>query len=59
MDIGNVGGAWTNVGSISVTNSTTSLGGSLTLASLGSFTRSGGTVILSGTLDNSGTTLSR
>ena len=42
--------AWFNAGTISATNSTVNLGGSFTLASLGTFNRSGGTVNLTGTL---------
>ncbi len=44
-------------GTITATNSTVNLGGNFTLAGLGSFTRSGGTVNLTGTLNNTGTTL--
>jgi hypothetical protein len=51
------GGSYANGGSISASNSTVNLEGSLTLAQLGSFDRSGGTVNLKGTLDNTGGTL--
>jgi hypothetical protein len=44
---------WTNAGTITATNSTVNLGGSFTLAGLGTFSRSGGTVNLVGTLDAS------
>ena len=52
-----VGNAWTNAGTISMTNSTVDLGGMFTIAALGTFNRSGGTVDLIGTLNNAGTTL--
>ncbi len=48
---------WSNAGTIGTTNSTVNLGGLFTLAQMGTFTRSGGTVHLPGTLDNTGTTL--
>ena len=50
-------GTWTNAGGITINNSTVNLGGNFTLASLGTFNRTGGTVNLTGTLDNTGTTL--
>ncbi len=50
-------GAWTNAGAINATNVTVDLGGSFTLAALGAFTRSGGTVNLTGVLTNTSTTL--
>jgi hypothetical protein len=53
----NSSNAWSNAGSITATNSTTNLGGTFTLAALGTFNRSGGAVNLVGTLDNTGTTL--
>jgi YD repeat-containing protein len=49
--------AWSNAGTISASNSTVNLGGLFTLAGLGRFTPSSGTVNLVGTLDNMGTTL--
>ena len=48
---------WTNTGTITATLSTVNLGGIFTKAQLGTFTRTGGTVNLVGTLDNTGTTL--
>src|SRR5206468_8362392 len=57
LTLGNDGTSWTNSGTITVTASTVFLGGVFTLAELGTFQRSGGTVILNGTLDNTGTTL--
>ena len=57
LNLGNSSNAWSNAGTITATNSTVNLGGSFTVAGLGSFTRSGGTVNLTGTLDNTGTTL--
>ena len=50
-------GVWTNAGAINVTNVTVDLGGDFTLAALGAFTRSGGTVNLTGVLTNTSTTL--
>src|SRR6516165_2114412 len=57
LGLGNVSNAWSNTGTITATNATVNLGGSFTLAALGTFNRSGGTVNLTGTLDNTGTTL--
>ncbi len=57
LDLGNSSSAWSNQGTITTTNSTVNLGGSFTLAGLGSFTPSGATVNLTGTLNNTGTTL--
>jgi hypothetical protein len=51
------GSSWSNTGTITATDSTVNLGDSFTLASLGTFQRSGGTVNLTGNLDNTGTTL--
>jgi hypothetical protein len=48
---------WSNSGTISVTNSTLSLGGEFTTSGLGTLDRSGGTVNVVGTVENSGTTL--
>jgi hypothetical protein len=49
----NIGGSWTNQdGVIAATNSTTNLGGIFTLDQLGAFNRTGGTVNLVGTLEN-------
>ncbi|HND53855.1 MAG TPA: LamG domain-containing protein, partial [Pirellulaceae bacterium] len=52
-----IGGAWTSPGTISETSSTINLGGTFNLAQLANFTRSGGNVNLTGTLNNVGTTL--
>jgi hypothetical protein len=51
------GSVWTNTGSISATNSTVNLGGIFATPSVASFTRSGGTVNLTGTLTNTSNTL--
>jgi RHS repeat-associated protein len=56
-NIGGNGGSWTNAGTISATNATVNLGGVFTVAGLGTFNRSSGTVNLTGTLNNTGTTL--
>jgi hypothetical protein len=48
---------WSNTGTISASNSDVDLGGIFTLSTLGTFNRSGGTVNLTGTLDNTATTL--
>ena len=45
-------GSWTNAGTITATNATTNLGGAFTWAGLGTFNRTGGTVNLTGTLDD-------
>ena len=45
-------GSWTNAGAITATNATTNLGGAFTWAGLGTFNRTGGTVNLTGTLDD-------
>ena len=50
-------GTWQNSGLISTTDSTVNLGGTFTLADLGTFDHTGGAVNLTGTLDNTGTTL--
>ncbi|HEY1684350.1 MAG TPA: Ig-like domain-containing protein [Tepidisphaeraceae bacterium] len=53
-----IGGTFSNNSTISATNTTTSLAGtSFTVANLGTFNRSGGTVYLTGTLSNVGATL--
>ena len=52
-----LGDAWNNAGTIGVTNSTLNLGGSFSTAGLGSYTRTGGTINLTGTLENTGATL--
>ncbi len=54
---GSSSNAWSNAGTISASNSTVNLGGLFTLTALGTFTHSGGTVNLVGTLDNTDTTL--
>ncbi len=52
-------GAWSNTGSITVDNATLHLAGTFTGASIGNLTRTAGSrVILEGTLNNTGTTLS-
>src|SRR5262249_20196356 len=50
-------GRFTSAGRISATNSAVSLRGTFTLADLGAFNRTGGTVELTGTLNNQDTTL--
>ncbi len=50
-------GTWTNSTTLSAANATVNLDGQFTLSDLGTFNRSGGTVNLTGTLDNTGTTL--
>jgi RHS repeat-associated protein len=52
-----LGTAWSNAGTIVVTNSTLNLWGSFTTAGLGSYTPTGSTINLTGTLDNTGATL--
>jgi hypothetical protein len=47
-------GAWANNGSITSTNATVNLGGGFTALAVGSFSRSGGTVNLTGTMNNTG-----
>ena len=53
------GGTWSNAGTIAVTNSTLNLGGTFTTAgmNLSNLARSGGTVNLTGKLDNTAATL--
>src|SRR5262249_32012746 len=52
-------GAWSNTGTITINNSTLNLGGTFTTAGikLSSFTRTGGTVNVTGTLANSSSPL--
>ncbi len=50
-------GDWSNTGAIFASESLVQLDGTFTLAELGDFSRSGGTVRLTGTLDNAETTL--
>ena len=57
LSLGDGVNAWTNAGTILATNSTVNLGGSLTWATLGLFQPTGGTVNLTGVLDNTGQTL--
>jgi RHS repeat-associated protein len=60
LDIGNgtdLGCHWSNLGQISVNNSTLNLGDSFTTAGLGSYTRTSGTINLVGILDNTSATL--
>src|SRR5207237_4876350 len=52
-----LGGSWSNSSTLSVLGGTLNLGGSFTLAGLGTLTRSGGTVNLTGALDNTSATL--
>jgi len=53
-----IGGDWTNSGTLAVSGGgELNLGGTFTLADLGTLTRTGGTVNIIGTLDNTGTTL--
>ena len=51
LNVGSGSSVWSNLGSISASNSTVNLGGSFTLAGLGTFTRTGGTVNLTGSMD--------
>ncbi len=51
------GGDWTSIGKINETNATVVLNGDVTLPELSSITRSGGTVVVAGTYDNTGGTL--
>ena len=50
-------GSWVNQGAVTMDASNVFLGGDFTLMTLGSFTRSGGTVFLTGNLQNAGQTL--
>jgi pimeloyl-ACP methyl ester carboxylesterase len=53
-----IGGSnWVNAGMITAAGATVNLGGSFAVASLGNFSATGGTVNLTGTLNNTGTTL--
>ena len=55
----NLSGSWSNAsGQITVTDSLLNLGGSFTTAALGAITRTGGTVDLSGSLNNDAAALS-
>ncbi|MCB1964702.1 MAG: hypothetical protein KDI64_01265, partial [Candidatus Accumulibacter sp.] len=49
--------AWSNSGLISETNATLNLGSSFSTADLGNYSRSGGNINLTGTLNNNGSTL--
>lgn len=53
----NLDGNWSNAGTITVTNAEVNLGGEFKTSELGSFDRNGGTVNLTGTLENTGATL--
>jgi hypothetical protein len=55
LNLGNGQGSWTNSGTISATNSTVNLAGTFTL---GNFSTAGGTVYVTGTLENTGEELS-
>ncbi|MEQ1751080.1 MAG: hypothetical protein ABL974_16750, partial [Prosthecobacter sp.] len=57
LNLGNAANGWSNAGTITTTNVIINLGGAFTLANLGTFNRTGGTVNLTGALDNTGTTL--
>jgi len=48
----NLGGTYNNLGTIVATDSTVRLGGAFTIAGLGGFSRTGGSVQITGTLDN-------
>ena len=50
-------GQWDNTGAINATDSNVQLGGTFTLADLGTFNRTGGLVQLTGILENTGQTL--
>src|SRR5439155_715508 len=50
--------AWSNTGLITETNSALNFGGTFTTANLGNYSRTGGNINLTGTLDNTATTLS-
>jgi hypothetical protein len=52
-----LGGVWTNAGTLSMTNAAVYLGGNFTISSLGVFNRDGGTVYVTGTLNNTNTEL--
>ena len=52
-----LGGSWSNAGVISMTDGTLTLGGSFTTDGMGDLRRTGGQVRLTGTLDNTGRTL--
>src|SRR5438093_11555229 len=51
-------GNWANAGLMRVNGGILNLGGSFTVASLGNMQRIGGQVVIIGTLNNAGTTLS-
>ena len=53
----NLNGDWANTSTITATDATLNLGGSFTLDDLGTLSRSGGTVNITGTLDLEGQTL--
>src|ERR1039458_8049357 len=53
----NLGGSWSNAGTINATNSTVNFGGGFALADVGVFNRSAGTVNVTGTINNTNTTL--
>lgn len=60
LTLGADGGSWSNRGTLALTAGTLNLGSpsnTFTVAALGSFTRTGGTVNLAGTLSNMGQTL--
>ena len=49
-------GNWSNGGTITATNATVNFGGTFTPAGIGTFIRSGGTITINGTVNNTGTT---
>ncbi len=52
-----LGGTWANTATIATSNSSLNIGGTVTTAGLGSIQRNGGTVNLTGVLDNTNSTL--
>lgn len=57
QDVFGVAPAWSNTGVIAVSNATLELAGALSTAQIGSVSVHGGTLVLAGTLANSGATL--
>ena len=57
LDQPNSPDTWSNAGTITTTASTVDLGGNFAVADLATFTNNGSTINLTGTLDNTGTTL--
>jgi hypothetical protein len=52
-----LGGPWQNTGTVNIVNATLYMGGSFTTAAIGTINRTGGLVRISGTLNNTGSTL--